>query len=391
MKVFVLGGSGEVGRLTAEILAVSDLVSEMVIAGRDLDAAARTAAALGEKATAVHVDLLEEGQLASAAVGSDLIVNTAGPEFKVVIPALREAIRAGVNYCDLCCYAPVTEQALALDDEAKAAGTTALIGIGLVGLTNLMMVHAANQLGRADELRLCLFLSTPIWGYDPTETLAAWRKMGHADASMQILMVQVADKVRLYRDGRWIDVHPLEDTVQVTLPGGDEVTAYPVGLPEPITVPRTLPEVRSVSSLISMFPPEINEACYGFGRRVSDSELDESEGAFAFMQYLEALPESSLALPKGGEEGFAMWVEAVGTKENDRVRYRCWPAYDWLTTKDPLAVAAFKILRGEISAHGVLTPESCLDPIPFFTEVVRTRNAEVSGDELITESFEVLE
>lgn len=86
-----------------------------------------------------------------------------------------------------------------------------------------------------------------------------------------------------------------------------------------------------------------------------------------------------------------MWVEAVGTKENDRVRYKCWPAYDWPTTIGPLSVAALKILEGEIDAQGVLTPESCLDPVPFFTEVVRTMNAEVTGDELIAESFEVLE
>jgi len=315
------------------------------------------------------------------------MVNAAGPEFKVVVPALREAIKAGVNYCDLCCYGPATEQALALDDDAKAAGITALIGIGLVGLTNLMMVHAADRLDQADELRLCFFLSTPIFGYDPGECLATWRETGRADASWQDIVAQVAGKVRLYRDGHWLDVDPLEDPVQVTLPGGDEVTAYPVGLPEPITVPRTLPGVRSVSSVTSMFPPQINEAFYGLGRRVARGELDESGAAFAFMEYLEALPEPSLAPPKGGEDGFAMWVEAVGSKRNDRVHYKCWPNGDWASTEGPLAAAALKILRGEIDARGVLSPESCLDPMSFFAEVAQLASGEPPGGDLLAESF----
>jgi len=43
MKVLVLGGAGHVGRPAAEILATSDLVSEVVVGGRDLERAERAA------------------------------------------------------------------------------------------------------------------------------------------------------------------------------------------------------------------------------------------------------------------------------------------------------------------------------------------------------------
>lgn len=89
MKVFALGGASRFGQHTARKLAASDVVSEIVIAGRNLEAAQRFAAELGDKATAVQVDILDEGRLASVAADSDILVNTAGPEFKVVLPALR--------------------------------------------------------------------------------------------------------------------------------------------------------------------------------------------------------------------------------------------------------------------------------------------------------------
>jgi glutamyl-tRNA reductase len=43
MRVLALGGAGTYGRLTAEVLASSDLVSEIVIAGRDLQVAEQLA------------------------------------------------------------------------------------------------------------------------------------------------------------------------------------------------------------------------------------------------------------------------------------------------------------------------------------------------------------
>ena len=49
MKVFVLGGAGWIGQATAQVLAETDLVAEIVVAGRNLAVAERTAAELGEK------------------------------------------------------------------------------------------------------------------------------------------------------------------------------------------------------------------------------------------------------------------------------------------------------------------------------------------------------
>lgn len=391
MKVFALGGAGQFGKAVARKLIAADIVSEIVIAGRNLEAARSTAIELGVKASAVQVDLFDERQLASLAEGYDVMVNTAGPERMVVLPALRAAIKAGVNYCDICANGPTTERALDLDAAAKKAGMTALMGIGEdPGLSNLLMMHAAHQLDQVEDLRFCIFFVVGLYGAGPKRVLAEMRKSGRSDANWQNIMSLAGPRVRLYRNGHWLDVNPVEDAVCVELPQGYKVTAYPIGVSEPITVPRALPNVRSVSVLASLHPPELNELWCELGARVDRGELDESAAAVKLYEYMASQPERSIAAPKGYELGWIVWADAVGVRRNRRMRYRCWPDGDWFSTVGPVTVAALKLLRGEIRNKGVLSPESCLDPMPFFSEVAGHATAKPRNGKLLNESFEEL-
>jgi saccharopine dehydrogenase-like NADP-dependent oxidoreductase len=390
-RVLALGGAGGVGLYTVPKLAVSDLVSEIAIAGRNLEAAKLVAAGLGGKGTAMQVDILNETMLASLAAGFDIIVNTAGPEYKIVLPALRAAIKAGVNYCDICCLGRTTEQALTLDAAAKAADVTALMGIGVEGLSNLMMMHASRQLDKAEGLRYCIVNVIAAVGGDPEAVLAQYRRLGKTDASMQLVMRSVAGKVPAYRDGRWIDVDPIEDAVRINSPYGGEFAAHPVDISDTITLPRALPDIRSVSVVLSMYPPELNKIWCELGRRIARGELDESAAAVEFVEHMTTLPKDVLATPKGYESAWVTWAEAVGTKQGRRVCYKCWPSVDWTTTAGPLATAALKILRGEIRTRGVLSPESCLDPMSFFAEAAQYGAQKPLNGRLLNESFEVLD
>ncbi len=389
MKALALGGAGQFGKRVAQMLIASDIVSEIVIAGRNLEAARSAATELGSKASAIHVDILDEHQLASIVEGCDIVINTAGPEHKVVLPALRAAIKAGVNYCDLCAHGPTTEKALDLNAAAKSSEVTAIVGIGLVGLSNLRMMHAASQFDQVEDVRFCVFQVVSMYGDSPKAILAQWRKAGYADASWQFMMNLVKGKVRLYRDGRWVDVDPLDDAVRVTLPQGGEMVAVPIAWPESITLPRALRGVRSVSTVYGMYPPQLNEIYCKLGRRIARGELDESAAAFSLFEYLADQPAASVAAP-GGCADWIDWVEAVGIKEGKRVRYKGWPVGGWDSTKGPLATAALKILRGDVRARGVLSPESCLDPMPFFAEVAQNAGVELPDGRLLEESFEVL-
>ncbi len=97
--------------------------------------------------------------------------------------------------------------------------------------------------------------------------------------------------------------------------------------------------------------------------------MDFSQAAVSFLEAIEEELDRGKKVPAEFLGDFAMWAEASGMKNGSKARYSCWPASAWVSTSTPLAIASLKILSGEIGARGVLGPESCLDPLPFFGEV----------------------
>jgi len=166
--VFLLGGAGLVGQYFAARAAKNPAITEITIAGRNAEKAKKAASAIGEKANSTTADATDETQLARLIRDYDIFVNTSGPDYLVQPHTVRAAIREGVHYCDVSCDGPAAEKVLKLDKKAKAAGITAIIGIGWgPGMDNLMMAHAARQLDRADSVHSCMAITfTDLAGGD---------------------------------------------------------------------------------------------------------------------------------------------------------------------------------------------------------------------------------
>ncbi len=371
MRVLALGASGEYGKHAAKILASSNLVSEIIIAGRNLESAQKCAKEIGEKAKAVSVDISDHERLISLAGEADIIVNTAGPEFEVTLKTLRAAITAGTNYCDISADGPTIEQALGLDSAAKANDVTALLGIGMFpGLTNLLMMHAISQLDSADEVRSCFFLSASVLE-DTNERLRQYRGTGLVGAAWQMIMKWPTPPFNIYRGGALTKVGSKAEEMKIAMPGNGDIPAVLVGSTETITMPRAVPELRDVHAFISWFPFQLNHHYAELGQKVNEGRMDLSKAALAFLDSIKIeFDRKQAVLPEYLGE-FAIWAEAIGKKNGRSTRYSCWPASGWASTGTPLAVASLKILGGEIEKHGILAPESCLDPLPFFNEVAR--------------------
>lgn len=389
MRVFALGGTGRVGRSVAKVLAQGTEVSEVAIAARDVAVAKRVSAEIGPKAAAVEVDATDEAGLVRIVGGYDLVVNTAGPDFRVALPAIRAAIAAGTHYCDISADGPSVEKALSLDQEAKKAGVTAVTGIGHTpGSSNLLMLHASNQLDAAETLRWCTW-----WGMSP-ETYRLWgdpeemRTSGRVNASWQTIMAWLAGPGWTYRGGKRVDVNPYEQATEISLPGGAGVTAYPVASTEPVTLPRHVPGVRTVEVLLALDPPQLNDLLLKHAHRVAAGETDADEAVLAFLETIARDPSRWLGGPRKVPPGYGSVASAAGWKGDRRVRYSCWPASGWESTTGPLATTAWKILRGEIREQGVLPPEAVLDPIPFLLEASRYGRDPPRAGQLLHESLE---
>lgn len=396
MRVLLLGGSGRYSSASGRHVAEFDLVSEVGVAGRNEDALNRVATQIGGKARVVQVDILDERRLASVVAEYDIVVNMAGPEHEVLLPVLRAAIAAGKHYCDVGADGQTVEKQLELDSMAKERDIVAIPGIGVCpGLDNLLAAHAYQQLDRTEDIQLCFHVT----GYFST-AVDRLRKGERVDTSLVQIINAMSKPARVYSDGSWTDVDALENRVSITLPEGDTVTAFPYSHSETITLPRCLHGLNNVSRVWGVPNPELGELMFGLARRISSGDMSAEAVTRKLLEtiaedpdrWLKRQPEPAASQtepqPKRAWKGWwDMWVVATGWKEGRRGRYTCW----LVKVGNSLKVAVLRMMRGDVSLRGVLPPEACFEPQPFFDEMASLMPEPPPDGKLIDGSFEWLE
>jgi len=371
MQVLVLGGTGWIGRPTAERLAATPDVSQITIASRNGAEAQKVASTIGSKAVSAEIDVHDHDHLVSLASKHGLVVNAAGPDYKVAYPVARAAVAAGAHCVDISADPVAVERILALDSGARASEVAVITGIGHApGISNLMMLHAARQLDAVEEVHFDVNLRVADFLHeDPARMAAEFRRAGRVSASWETLMKWVAGPVRTLRDGRLVEVDPSDEVVEARPPIGGPLTLYPLATTEPITMPRHLPGVMSLSFRMSWFPPQINEMYLELGRRIRDDGMDPAEATIALIERIAADPARWLTPPPGGNAEFLNWATAIGWKDGRRVACTCWPVGNWMSTVAALTVAAREVTRREFRRMGVFPPEAAFEPEPFLAEV----------------------
>jgi hypothetical protein len=254
-----------------------------------------------------------------------------------------------------------------------------------------MMMHAAHQLDRVEEVRSCGFFQLAAFGVTK-DSVRRFRESGHLPPGWQMLMKWATPPFYDYCDGSLVTVSGAAKEARVAGPGIGEIPAMLAAGPEAFTVPRSLPGVQNVHMLLSWFPSPLNEIYRELGKRVQHGELNWSQAALRFLEEAVAEPERGPPTPSGLPVT-RRWAEAIGFKDGKRTRYTCWPNPSWSRpnpTPVALAVATLKILTGEITADGVVTPESCLEPLPFMHEVARWQLKTDETGSLLNEIWETL-
>jgi saccharopine dehydrogenase-like NADP-dependent oxidoreductase len=334
MKVFVLGGYGKTGFRAIEMLAKSELVTEIVIVGRNLDRADKAASEIGKKIIAIHADGTDEQKLTSLLAGYDIILNAATNQ--AVLPAIRAAIHNGTHYCDMA-WGPVLEQALQLTPKAKAAGITSIIANGIhPSISNLMGVHMARQLDEVLQLQLgeasiynfqsVRELIPRKWLKGPKESLTA---LYDYRAFIAMMMQMVQEKgirtVLDYQVGQWMEVDPIRSGVEVPLPAGGVITSYPYVSRDPWfgSLPKDLSKVAPVEMFFSPLPPQLHDLLRKHTLRVYGGEIDSDTATNSFYDTVESDPRRWLTLPDDFVAPAKLWARAVGRKEGRAARSSC--------------------------------------------------------------------
>jgi saccharopine dehydrogenase-like NADP-dependent oxidoreductase len=394
MKVLLLGGTGVFGKYTAQLLARDEQITEIALASRHLEVAQQAAYELGDKARAICVDIKDEVRLSFIARGYNIIVNAAGPTSEVQVPAIQSAIEAGVHYCDLGVGGRNAERALQLDTQARARGITAIIGTGWMAISSLMAVHASRQLDETEELSVCFqFDYSPGDYYSAENSLAKAHEKGYVETSWFDILDMYRGPVPIFRSGQWERVEPGENPFETVHPSGYRIKAYPVDSQETLTLPHSLPRVKTISTLLSLVPSPLNMLYLEQGQGIAKGKTDHTRAALAIMETVVSDKERWLSTPLGYPSGWLMWAIATGNKDGRQARYMCWPIYDpdWSWTCVSFTVAILRILRGQVAKYGVLPPEACFELTSFMEDSARYVSSENRGKSLLKDHFEWLE
>ena len=341
-------------------------MTDIGLAGRNEASLKRRASEVGDKSHSVPLDIHDQHHLAEVSADYDIVVNAAGPEWEALLPALKASINAGTHYCDLGADGRTTEKQLELDSLAKEQNVVAVVGAGFdPGIDNLLAMQASKQFDKVEEMMFCYLMALP----DDLlrEAVDRLRNSGRVDPSWQLAMNNNAGPVRLYRRGSWATVNPLDYSVEIKSPTGSIATAHPDANPEQITLPRYLPGVSNVSCVCAITPPEMSQLVHREAERVTRGEVTVEEATRSFLNTVGGDPDRWL---EGSAPGWDMWLVVTGLKNRSRGRYTCWPVRVG-STGITLAIAALRILRGEVQVRGVIPPEACFEPMSFLEEVGR--------------------
>ncbi len=354
-----------------------ELWTELVVADLDgarADAFARELA--DPRVRPLAVDVCDAAALDRALANADVALNCVGPYYRFGVPVLERCLAAGRPYLDLNDDWEPTLEMLELDAAARDAEVTAVVGLGASpGLSNLLAVLAARELDRVDTLHT-------IWGMGDQGLSGPLAESepgrgGSYGAALEHWLEQLTGTIRIVRDGALVESRPLEP-LPVDFPGVGLVTCHSVGHPEPVTLLRSYPELRSSLNLMDM-PRALIALLRRLAARVDAGALDVREAARQVGVVLESHPLRLLL----SRTGLGLLLEAllgarhlpelcalaVGERGGRPARVGASltaapPGGMGAVTGIPAAIGLGLLARGQTRRRGVVPPEEAFEPEP---------------------------
>jgi len=348
------------------MLAATDYFDEYVIADKDIEAARKLSSELGEeRGKAVELNADDAQSLEDAVSGASVILNCVGPFYKYGPPILEAAIKAGIDYVDICDDLDATEAMLAMDGKAADAGISALIGMGSSpGMANLLVKFTAETL--LDQVD-----SVDIYHAHGGEDVEGPAVIKHRFHSMEI-------DIPMFLDGEYKTVRLFEESGKALEEETDfrDVGTYPVyGYPHPetMTLPKYIKGVKRVTNLGLVIPVSYAELIKSMVKLglTSDEPLEvqgemiiprEFAVAFVISRRDGLLKEAGIDFPRG-----CLKIVVKGSKDGDPHSYVFQMSSSGMGmgegTGIPAALGAIVMGQGKITLKGAFPPEADVSPM----------------------------
>jgi len=307
MRITLIG-AGNIGKaLIRDVLAAEKAAHFLAV---DLDARALAEAASLDLARVKTCQAGAErvGEIAEIVRGSDVVVNTTyGAKCLEILDA---AIESRVNYIDVH-GTLLIEERFAREAAAKAAGITALIGLGVSpGLTNMIAGWGARQFDGEVAIECEYATFRPI---NPTEGL------------LETALRQFRNGVQapIFEDGRLSYLPPFSGAKPTRFPGlEEEVELVYTPHSEPQCIPRFVRNARRVTVRGAYQPAIMNllKSMYAFGLMDPKRQVTVDGRKADFAPLLrEALNGDGSPKPAGVRTSYVMRVRVSGLGSNRRV------------------------------------------------------------------------
>lgn len=280
-KIIVIGAAGVQAGAMLESLARAFDMSRVTAVDRRWPAATQERV-LGLGASIETLDVLAESErLIDLARSADVLVNLAGPFFRLGDACINAAIAAGIDYLDICDDVDATRMLLDRHEDAQASGTRALIGMGSTPGASNVMVRAAVDAIAASSREMSSGEDGGS-GDVVTEVDIAWtvdqRDMSTGVAAHMLHSLATALDMTS-SDPRVPEWGALEPRfVDFPEPVGENLVLR-LGHPEPVTIPQFLPGTNVVNSG-TIAPEENIHVLWALGRLLGTAQVDELTGIY---------------------------------------------------------------------------------------------------------------
>ncbi|HUV27736.1 MAG TPA: saccharopine dehydrogenase C-terminal domain-containing protein [Anaerolineales bacterium] len=365
MRALVLGGAGAVCKETTRDLSRYSNYDEIVVADFNLQAATDLIKNIGDKRlTPLFFDAEDYSSMLKLFPAFDVVVN--GLPWKYDLPVTKACVEVGVNGLDVS----TEEDQWSYDAEAKGKDVVFIPGVGATpGITNAMAKRAADRMDEVDDIQI---------------NFAAFRSPAPAPGLLITFLWEFHPQTEsrvYYQDGEFIWAGPFEGLKMIEFPGqiGEQEVCY-IPHPETRTMPKSLGAKKV--SVRGCFPPQamrIGKVMLDWGLYSDDPVTIKGIESTPFDIMFDLL----LEMPETKQTtiwAYGLVVDVYGKVNGRAVKDTLWsehpPQEEWggsaayyKNIAIPLSIGAQMITNGEVSARGVVPPESSLDPDRFFEEL----------------------
>lgn len=375
MHIIVLGGAGAMGRVTVRALTEYAVIDQITLADYHEARAREVAASLNCRHLNVRqIDVTDQQRLEQLIHGADVVLSAV--DYIYNLSVLHACIKEKVHYADLGGLFHMSRTLLALHDEAKAAGITALLGMGgTPGITNMLARLAVDRLERVESIKVQLGCSDST----PSTTPLV------APYSIRTILDEFTKQPQVFQNGTWHAQQPLsgQEVIEFPAPVGRATAIYSLHS-ECATFPVSFQDkgISYVSFKIAFPGDFVSKLKFlvdlGFG---SDTPVKVRGVNISPRELLAHLLEQFPAETAEPQDCDVLRIVARGeangsvceiTNQIIVLPYQRWGlsagAFD---TGMPLAVAGYMLARGEISQRGAMGPEVCIPPKAFFDALAR--------------------